>query len=491
MKILYTASESVPFLKTGGLADVAGSLPIELKNLGQDIRVVMPLYSRIPRQYKEEMEKIGEFYVDMGWRKQYAGVLQYDHEGVIYYFIDNEYYFNRGNIYGEFDDGERFIFFSKAATLLPRYLSFKPDIIHSNDWHTGLVPLYVKDFAKGDYFYRDIKTVFTIHNLKYQGIFPSSILGEVAGLSSEYLHDDGIKFHDSINMMKSGIVYSDVLTTVSETYAEEIKYTFFGEGLEGIIRKHEGKLKGIVNGIDYNLYDPEKDKLIEKNYTVKSLKDKKINKIKLQEKYGLAVEEDTPVIAMVTRLVAMKGIDLVRRILDELLQEDVQVVLLGTGDMEYENLFYYFQGKYPNKLASRIYFNEKESHLVYSGADMLLMPSMAEPCGISQLIALRYGTIPIVRETGGLRDTVKPYNQYTGEGNGFSFSNFNAHELLFTLKKALESYADKKIWKKLMKQAMESKHDWEKSAKEYIKLYEDISPKGEKECKISKKQTKA
>ena len=491
MKILYTASESVPFLKTGGLADVAGSLPIELKKSGCDIRVVMPLYSRISREYRDKMEKIGEFYVDMGWRRQYAGVFQYKYEDLIYYFIDNEYYFKRANIYGEYDDGERFIFFSKAVTILPRYLSFKPDIIHSNDWHTGLVPLYVKDFAKGDFFYREIKTVFTIHNLKYQGLFPAPILEEVAGLSREYINEDGLKYNDSINMMKSGIVYSDMLTTVSETYADEIKYTFFGEGLEGIIRKHEDKLKGIVNGIDYKVYNPEKDKLIEKNYNVKTLKDKRLNKIALQENYGLAVRENAPVIAMVTRLVAMKGIDLVRRILDELLQEDVQVVILGTGDMEYENLFYYFQEKYPDKLAARIYFNEKESHSIYSGADIFLMPSLAEPCGISQLIALKYGTIPIVRETGGLRDTVEPYNEYTGEGNGFSFANFNAHELLFALKKAMDTYKDKKAWTKLMKQAMESKHDWEESAKEYIKIYEKISTKGEKAWKTSGQQTKA
>lgn len=490
MKILYTASESVPFLKTGGLADVAGSLPGELKKAGCDIRLVMPLYSRIPQIYKDKMEKIGEFYVDMGWRRQYAGVLKYTHQGLIYYFIDNEYYFKRANVYGEYDDGERFIFFSKAATILPRHLSFKPDIIHSNDWHTGLVPLYVKDFAKGDFFYKEIKTVFTIHNLKYQGVFPASILEDLAGLSREYINEDGLKFHDGINMMKSGIVYSDMLTTVSETYAEEIKYTFFGEGLEGIIRKHEDKLRGIVNGIDYDLYNPKTDKFIEKNYTIKKIKDKQQNKIALQDRYNLPVKPDTPLIAMVTRLVAMKGIDLVRRILDELLQEDVQVVILGTGDMEYENLFYYFQEKYPDKLAARIYFNEGEAHLIYSGADMFLMPSMAEPCGISQLIALRYGTIPIVRETGGLMDTVDPYNQYTGEGNGFRFANFNAHELLFAIKKSIDLYKDKKLWSKLIQQAMESKHDWEESSKEYMEIYKKISSKGEKLCKTLGKQTK-
>lgn len=484
MKILYTASESVPFLKTGGLADVAGSLPIELKKAGCDIRVVMPLYSKIPQKFRSQMEKIGEFYVDMGWRRQYAGVLRYVYEGVIYYFIDNEYYFKRENAYGEFDDGERFIFFSKAVTILPRYLSFKPDIVHSNDWHTGLVPLYIQDFAKGDYFYKNIKTVFTMHNLKYQGIFPASILEEIAGLSREYIHEDGLKYGECINMMKAGIVYSNILTTVSKNYAEEIKYSFFGEGLEGIIRKHEDKLVGIVNGIDYNVYNPKTDKLIQKNYSIDRIRDKKQNKLALQERYNLPINPDIPVIGMVSRLVAMKGIDLVRRILDELLQEDVQIVILGTGDREYENLFYYYQDKYPKKVASRIYFNEKESHLIYSGADIFLMPSMAEPCGISQLISLRYGTIPIVRETGGLRDTVQPYNQYTGEGNGFSFANFNAHELLFVLKRALEVYRNKEEWAELMKRAMKSKHDWEESSKEYIKIYEELSSKGDELCKI-------
>lgn len=489
MKILYTASESVPFIKTGGLADVAGSLPIELKKAGCDIRVVMPLYSKIPQKYRDRMKKIGEFYVDLGWRTQYAGVLEYIHEDIIYYFIDNEYYFKRGRIYGEIDDGERFIFFSKAVTILPRYLSFKPDIIHSNDWHTGLIPLYVKDFSKGDFFYRDIKTVFTIHNLKYQGVFPSSILEEVAGLSRDYINEDGLKFNTCINMMKAGIVYSDMITTVSKTYAEEIKYSFFGEGLEGIIRNHEDKLKGIINGIDYNVYNPKKDHLIEKNYDVNNFKNKKQNKIALQDKYDLPIKADTPLIAMVSRLVAMKGLDLVRRILDELLQEDVQIIILGTGDMEYENMFYYFQEKYPKKVSARIYFDENESHLVYSGADMFLMPSLAEPCGISQLISLRYGTIPIVRETGGLRDTIEPYNQYTGEGNGFSFANFNAHELLFTIKEAIDLYKHKNKWNELIKKAMKSKHNWEESSKEYIKIYQEISSKGEKLCKTLEKQT--
>lgn len=474
MKVLFITSESVPFLKTGGLADVAGSLPAYLKKEGVDIRVVMPLYSKIAEEYKKDMEYLGYFYVDLGFRHQYAGVLSYVYKDVTYYFIDSEYYFNRDNIYGEADDGERFIFFSKASTMLAKFLDFKADIIHSNDWHTGLVPLYREDFAKGDSFYGDMKTVHTMHNLKYQGVFPASTLEEVAGLSKSYYHEEGLKYYDNINLMKAGIVYSNILNTVSRTYAGEIKNSFFGEGLEGIINQHSGKLRGIVNGIDYEEYNPKTDKNIAKNYNLKSIKDKVKNKTALQKKYGLPLREDVPLIAMVSRLVAMKGLDLVEAIIEELLQEDIQFVMLGTGDKEYEDMFKHFQYKYPDKMAARVYFNESEAHLIYAGSDMFLMPSMSEPCGISQLISLRYGTIPIVREVGGLKDTVEPYNMYTGQGNGFSFENFNAHELLFTIKRALFLYKDEEIWNNLIKEAMNSKNDWERSSKEYIAIYEEL-----------------
>ncbi|MGO1711886.1 MAG: glycogen synthase, partial [Senegalia sp. (in: firmicutes)] len=395
-------------------------------------------------------------------------------EGVSYYFIDNEYYFARENLYGEIDDGERFIFFSKAVSLLPKILKFKPNIIHANDWHTGLIPLYIKDFAKGDDFYKDIKTIYTIHNLKYQGVFPPDILEGVAGLSIDYFNEEALKFYENINFMKAGIVFSDALTTVSKSYAEEIKYSFFGEDLEGIIKKHENKLFGIVNGIDYNKYNPLTDSNIDENYNKKTINKKNENKIALQKLYGLPVRKDIPLIAMVTRLVSMKGLDLVTHILDELLCEDVQFIMLGTGDKEYEDIFNQFEEKYPKKLASKIYFNEAESHKIYAGADMFLMPSMKEPCGISQLISLRYGTIPIVREVGGLKDTIIPYNQYDGSGNGFSFENFNAHELLFTVKRTLDVYNDKTKWEKLMINAMDSKNDWKKSSNEYIEIYEQV-----------------
>lgn len=477
MKILYAAAESSPFMKTGGLADVAGSLPISLKSQGHDIRVVMPLYSKIKEEYKREMEDQGHFFVDLGWRHKYVGVFSYKKENVIYYFIDNEDYFKRDNIYGEIDDGERFIFFTKAVAQMLKFLDFKADVVHSNDWHTGLLPIYIKEFAKGDEFYKNIKTVFTIHNMKYQGVFPASILGDVAGLSEEYYHEDGLKYYDNINMMKAGIVYCDLLTTVSSTYSEEIKNSYFGEKLEGIIRNNQDKLYGVVNGIDYNIYNPEIDKNIDFNYNINTIDKKVENKLALQKLVNLPLNENVPVLGMVTRLVAMKGLDMVRYVLDELLQEDIQFVLLGTGDKEYEELFQYFQDVYPNKMASRIYFNENHSHKIYAGSDIFLMPSLAEPCGISQLISLRYGTVPIVRETGGLKDTITPYNKYTGEGNGFSFKNQNAHELLFTIKEALNLYKDKEKWRGLMISGMNSKNDWEESSKEYIGLYSELLAK--------------
>lgn len=477
MKILYATAESSPFMKTGGLADVAGSLPLSLKSQGDDIRVVMPLYSKIKEEYKRNMEHQGHFFIELGWRHKYVGVFSYKRENVIYYFIDNEDYFNRDNIYGELDDGERFIFFTKAVGQMLQFLDFKADIVHSNDWHTGLLSLYIKDFAKANEFYKDMKTVFTIHNMKYQGVFPAYILGDIAGLSEEYYHEDGLKYYDNINMMKAGIVYCDLLTTVSSTYSEEIKNAYFGEQLEGIIRKNQYKLHGVVNGIDYNIYNPETDKNINTNYNINTLDKKVENKLALQKLVNLPLNENVPVLGMVTRLVAMKGLDMVRYILDELLQEDIQFVLLGTGDKEYEELFQHFQNVYPDKMASRIYFNENHSHKIYAGSDIFLMPSLAEPCGISQLISLRYGTVPIVRETGGLKDTVAPYNKYTGKGNGFSFKNQNAHELLFAIKDALNLYKDKEKWRQLMISAMNSKNDWEESSKEYIRLYSELLAK--------------
>lgn len=474
MKVLFLTSEADPFIKTGGLADVAGSLPKELHKKGIDIRVAMPLYSTIGQIYKKKMEKIKEFYVDLDWKHQYAGVYKLNWDGVIFYFIDNLEYFDRENAYGYDDDAERFIFLSKAMTLLGKEIDFKPDIIHTNDWHTSLVNIYVNDFRKGDSFYDDVRTLFTIHNLKYQGVFDSGYL-KLTGLDGSYFNEHDLKYFDAINFMKGGIVHSTAFNTVSENYAKEIKYPFYGEGLDGVVREYDFKLSGIVNGIDYDIWNPKTDKHIYKNYDKNKLKDKLENKTKLQKAYNLPVDPDVPMIAICSRLTAMKGFDLVRYILDELLQEDIQIVVLGTGDYTYEEMFKYFEWKYPKKLAARIYYDGLESHKLYAASDLFMMPSISEPCGISQLIAMRYGSLPIVREAGGLKDTVKAYNKYTGEGTGFSFENINAHELLFTSKKAIKLYKeDKKAFTKLIKNAMSEKNDWEESSKAYIKLYEEI-----------------
>lgn len=472
MKILYVTAEAAPFIKTGGLADVAGSLPINIKKLGHDIRVVMPLHSGIKEEYKKKMKKIHKYYVDLNWRRQYVGVMELKLNGVIFYFLDNEYYFKRNHPYGEFDDGERYAYFSKATTILSKEIGFKPDVIHTNDWHTALVNLFLYEFEKGDAYYSGIKKIFTIHNLKYQGIFSPSVLGEIMGVSNEYYNENSIKYYDRINYMKAGIVYSDFISTVSKSYAEEIKYEFFGEGLEGILGHYSHKITGIINGIDYDVFNPMKDREIEYNYNRKDIENKYKNKKSIQEFYKLPQKKDAPIISIISRLVDMKGLDIVEHILDELLQEDIQIIILGTGDRKYEDMFKYFQEKYPKKLVANLYFSESEAHKIYAGSDIFLMPSMVEPCGLSQLIALRYGTVPVVREVGGLKDTVIPYNKYTDEGNGFTFRNYNAHELLFKIKEALNIYReDKETWKNLILRGMSADHSWESSSKEYIKLY--------------------
>lgn len=472
MKVLFLTSEAVPFIKTGGLADVAGSLPKELKKAGVDIRVVLPLYGTIDQTYRSQMEKITEFYVDLDWKHQYTGVYQLVFDNVTYYLLDNKEYFDRSYPYGFDDDAERFIYFSKASTLLSKEIDFKPDIIHTNDWHTAMVNVFVNDFRHGDSYYDDIRTVFTIHNLKYQGVFDPAYM-KLAGLDEGYFNENDLKYYDAINFMKAGIIHATAVNTVSENYAREIHYPFYGEGLDGVVRQYDYKLSGIVNGIDYSQWNPETDSFIDVNYDIDSI-DKKIkNKLALQELYGLPQREDVPMIGMVTRLSEMKGLDLVRYILDELLEEDIQFVLLGTGEYTYEEMFKYFAWKYPEKMASRIYFGGEEAHKIYAASDFYLMPSISEPCGISQLIAMRYGTLPIVREAGGLKDTVIPYNEFTGEGTGYSFANINAHELLFTIKNAINVYKnDRDNHNRLIKNAMKQDIDWKKSAEKYLQLYE-------------------
>lgn len=474
MNVLFLTSESVPFIKTGGLADVAGSLPKELQNKGIDVRVVLPLYGTIDQSYRSKMEKVTEFYVDLDWKHQYAGVYQLVHNGITFYFIDNLEYFDRSYPYGFDDDAERFIFFSKASTLLPKEIDFKPDIIHSNDWHTALVNVFVNDFRHGDDYYNEIRTLFTIHNLKYQGVFDSDNM-RLAGLDGGYFNENDLKFYDAINFMKGGIIHATAVNTVSENYAREIHYPFYGEGLDGIIRQYDYKLSGIVNGIDYDEWNPATDQMIDQNYDLESMELKVKNKLALQELYGLPQREDVPMIGLVSRLNEMKGLDLIRYVLDELLQEDIQFVVLGTGEYTYEEMFKYFAWKYPDKLAARIYFGGAESHKIYASSDFYLMPSISEPCGISQLIAMRYGTLPIVREAGGLKDTVIPYNEYTGEGTGYSFSNINAHELLFAVKDAVTIYRENRdAHNNLMANAMRQDISWAVSADKYLKLYEEI-----------------
>ena len=472
LKVLFVAAEAVPFAKTGGLADVAGSLPKELKAQGVDVRVIMPNYSGISQNYKNEMKPLIETSVNLSWRNQYCGVKYLENDGIPTYFIDNEQYFARERLYGYDDDAERFAFFSRAVLAILPQINFVPDVIHCNDWHTGMISVYLK-LEYGQYEqYKNIRTLYTIHNLKYQGIFPKNIMEDVLGIDWKYFNNGDLEFFDAISFMKGGILYSDYITTVSQTYAKEIQYAYFGEKLEGLLRSRAQKLSGIVNGIDYDEYNSANDRNLVVNYDSNSVIKKVENKEELQKQLGLPVRRDVPMIAMISRLVAAKGLDLVARIMDEVLRtEDVQLVVLGTGDKEYEDWFKGLAWRFPTKVSANICFNNELAHRIYAASDLFLMPSQYEPCGIGQLIALHYGSIPIVRETGGLKDTVKPYNKYEKQGNGFTFTNYNAHELLYTIKRALDFYHDPAIWQEIVKNAMETDYSWEKSAKEYCQLY--------------------
>ena len=474
MKVLFVTSESYPFIKTGGLGDVAYSLPKALKKLGTDIRVIMPKYLQIVEFIKQQMEPLDEFTVPVGWRNQYCGIERYVSEGVEYYFVDNEYYFKRKNAYGYFDDAERFAFFSRAVIEFVKRRIFVPDVIHLNDWHTGLVPAYLKSEDMEPVDVSALRTMFTIHNLQYQGRFAPEVFYDITGLPHEMMSDEGLEFFGDVNFMKGAINYSDMVTTVSPSYAQEIRMPYYGENLDGLLRKREDVLHGILNGVDYELYDPKTDPALFVNYDENSLEKKAENKLKLQQMLGLPEDKDIPIIGMVTRLVSQKGIDLVERVLGEVLAHKVQFVIIGTGDEKYHASMNYYAMTYPEKCAVRIQFDATLAQRIYAGADLFLMPSQFEPCGIGQLIALKYGTLPIVRETGGLRDTVIPYNQATGEGNGFSFTNYNAHDMLHVIEYALSVYEDKGVWKNLMLQAMNCDFSWNKSAKEYLKRYQEL-----------------
>ena len=478
MKILYVAAEAVPFAKTGGLADVAGSLPKALKADGVDVRVIMPKFGKIPEAYRNAMEHVYDGELPVAWRKKYVGLDKYELDGVTYYFVDNEEYFNREGFYGYDDDAERFSFFSRAVLDLLPAMDFWPDVIHTNDWHAGLVNVFLKLEHMGDARYERIKTVYTIHNLKYQGVFPKDVMPDVLGLDWKYFNNGDLEFYDAVNFMKGGIIYADAITTVSKTYAKEIQYPYFGEHLDGLLRSREQDLSGIVNGIDYSVYNPRTDKYIFETYDEESLDRKLDNKTELQKSLGLPVRRNVPLIAIVSRLVEPKGMDLVVRMMDEILQhEDIQLVVLGTGEKRYEDWFKGLAWRYPKKVSVNIYFSNELAQRIYAGADIFLMPSNYEPCGIGQLIALRYGTIPVVRQTGGLKDTVQQYNKYTQEGNGFVFKNYNAHEMMYALKRALSFYGNYEIWHKIQLNAVQADYSWKRSAKEYEALYERLTAK--------------
>ena len=474
MKVLFAASEAHPFIKTGGLGDVMGALPQSLTELGVEARVVIPKYKNIKDELKQNLQFIKWFTVPVGWRNQYCGVFQYKYKDVVYYFIDNEYYFNRDGLYGYYDDGERFAFFNRAVLEFIKEIDWKPDIINCNDWQTGMVPVLLNLEYKNNEFYSNMKTVFSIHNLLFKGSFSPNVLPELFGYDYMPLTNGSVELNGSVSFLKGGINYSDQITTVSNTYAEEIKTQQYGEGLDGLLRCKSDFLKGIVNGIDYEEFDPEKDNLIFKNFTWDSISDKVENKLSLQKELGLPQRAETPMIGLISRLTHQKGCDLIVSIIDRLLQKDIQFVVLGTGDYWYEETFKNLQYRYPDKVSANIKFDNSLAHKIYAATDMFLMPSLFEPCGLGQLIALRYGSIPIVRETGGLKDTISPYNKYTGIGNGFGFKNFNSNELMQIIEYALTIYDDKDAWNNIIRQAMDSDNSWEKSAMQYKLLYEDV-----------------
>ncbi|MDQ0915566.1 glycogen synthase GlgA [Paenibacillus sp. V4I5] len=474
MKVLFAASEAVPFIKTGGLADVIGSLPKELTRQGLDVRVILPKYGDIPAVYREAMTKVITSDVYIGWRKQYIGIEMLQHEGVTFYFVDNEYYFKRPGIYGYGDEAERFGFFCRGVIEALPLLDFQPDVIHCHDWQTGMIPVLLKAHYQHLPFYSEMKTMSTVHNLKYQGVFDQSLLKDLFGLSDDHFTGTSLELHGGASFLKGGLLYSDRITTVSQTYAEEIQTPFYGEFLDSLLRHRKDQLTGIVNGIDYDVFDPMTDSHLVVNYR-DSLPKKQQNKLALQERLGLPVNGDVPMIALVTRLVQQKGLDLIQHVISEILALDIQLVVLGTGDYGYEQMFRYAAQTHPHKVSAQIYFDESLAHQIYAASDLFLMPSQFEPCGIGQLIALRYRSVPIVRETGGLKDTVQPYNEFTGEGTGFTFSNYNAHDMLHIIRRAVFFYKnDREAWLKIQQNMKRGDFSWKKSAQQYIALYKEM-----------------
>ncbi|MGN0545475.1 MAG: glycogen synthase GlgA [Acutalibacteraceae bacterium] len=471
MKVLYAASEALPFMASGGLGDVAGSLPKALRKRLVGCRVVMPLYGGIKQELRDKMQFVTHISVPVSWRRQYCGIFEAKVDGVIFYLIDNEYYFKRDGIYGHYDDAERFAFFSRAVLEIIPHIGFKPDIIHSNDWQTALIPVYYSTMYANREGYEGIKNIFTIHNIQYQGVYGKEILGDVFGLGAQ--HEQLLDFNGDLNLMKGAIECADAVTTVSPTYAEEILDPWFSHGLDPILRERRYKLHGILNGIDTEVYDPATDKAIKENFSAADPSGKKEDKADLQREFSLPVRGDVPVIGMVSRLVSHKGLDLVKAVLDELLSTtDVQLVVLGTGDWEYENFFREVEARYPGKVGLRIAFIPELARKIYAGCDLFLMPSKSEPCGLSQMLALRYGTLPIVRETGGLKDSITDSGD--GKGNGFTFKSYNAHDMLGAVRRALGAYSDSRYFDTLVKRALECDNSWGRSAREYMHLYRQL-----------------
>ncbi len=475
LKILFVASEADPFIKTGGLADVAGSLPQALKEEGHDVRLVIPEYRQIPEKYKERMESVCHFRTNLAWRDRYLGVNKLEEDGVTVYFIDNKYYFDRDSIYENEDKHEQFAFFSQAVLDMLPIIGFQPDVIHANDWQTGPLPVLFADRYRQQSFYKDMKTVFTIHNIRYQGQFAGEAAGDVLGLAPHHWASGNIRHNGLLNYMKSGIMYADKVTTVSESYAQEIQTSYFGEGLDYALRMRGNDLSGIVNGISYSKFNPETNKNLAVRYSKGEIDKKIANKVHIQQKLGLEVDGDKPLIGFISRLVEQKGIDLVKAVFDEIMASGAQFLILGTGFREYEEFLKAKQEEYPDNLSVNIMYDSQLADQIYAGSDMFLMPSRYEPCGLSQLISFRYGTIPIVRETGGLNDTVIAYNEETGEGTGFSFSNYNAHDMLHSIERAVSFYDKKGIWNRLITRVMELDYSWHNSAKKYADLYAEVS----------------
>ncbi|MGN0574718.1 MAG: glycogen synthase GlgA [Ruminococcus sp.] len=475
--ILFAASECVPFIKTGGLADVVGALPQYLDKSQFDVRVIMPYYTCIPDKHRSKFRYVRHFYMDYGLRPvgAHVGIMEYEYNGIKFYFVDNEYYFKCDTPYSSDMkwDIERFTFFCKAVLAMMPVIGFRPDIIHCHDWQASMIPVFLHSTFATNNFYWGTKTIMTIHNLKFQGIWNIDTFKYNTALPDYMFTPDKLEFKKDANMLKGGLVYADYITTVSETYAEEIKYPFFGENLDGLLRARSASLRGILNGIDYNVFNPETDKAISATYNSKNFKSKKaINKTKLQEQLGLPVDKNKYMIAIISRLTDQKGLDLVNYAIERIVDEFTQFVIIGTGDSRYENMFRHYQWKYPDRVSANILYSDDLAHKLYAAADTMLMPSLFEPCGLTQLIALRYGTVPIVRETGGLKDTVEPYNVFSGTGTGFSFANYNGDEMLNAINYSKKVYYDDRAeWDKLVKRGMEKDFSWSSSAKQYEGMY--------------------